>query len=70
MTTQNHNLRFDNIDVEQGELHASCSRCGREFFAAPKPNERVDAVILRVRAEYDTHKCELRSPTFYDTIWK
>jgi hypothetical protein len=70
MTAHDRYLRFDGIHMEQGEIHASCSRCGREFSSSPKPNERVDAVILRMRAEYDTHKCEVPGPTFYDTIWK
>ena len=63
-------LRFDNLDMEGAEIHARCSRCGREFSATPKANEMVDITISRMRAEYDSHKCEVPSPTFHDTMWK
>jgi hypothetical protein len=50
-------LHFDNIDMREPEIHARCSRCGQEFSALTKPNERVDDVLLRIRAEYDEHQC-------------
>ena len=53
MTAQDRFLKFQNIDMAEPDIHAYCSRCGREFSATPKPNERVDDVLLRMRAEYD-----------------
>lgn len=49
--------QFHNIDLQRPDLKARCSHCGQEFTATPKPSERVDEVVLRLRAEYDAHKC-------------
>jgi hypothetical protein len=57
MTTQDRYLHFDNIDMRRPDIHARCSHCGQEFSATPKASERVDDVVLRIRAEYDAHKC-------------
>jgi hypothetical protein len=57
MVTQNRYLQFDNIDMEQNDISSRCSRCGQEFRAAPKPPERVDDVLLRIRAEFEAHQC-------------
>lgn len=51
-------LQFDNIDMERPDIRSRCSRCGREFRAEPKPTERVDDVLLRMRAEFEAHKCD------------
>ena len=50
-------LHFDNIDVEQPDISSRCSRCGQQFSAEPKPNERMDDVLLRIRAKFDAHNC-------------
>jgi hypothetical protein len=57
MVTENRYLQFDNIDMEKPDISARCSRCGQEFRAQPKPGERVDDVLLRIRAEFEAHKC-------------
>ena len=50
-------LQFDNIDMEKPDISSRCSCCGREFRAEPKVAERVDDVLLRVRAEFEAHDC-------------
>lgn len=52
-------LHFSSIDMEQPEISSQCSRCGQEFKAEPKPGERVDDVLLRVRAEFEEHMCSI-----------
>ncbi len=50
-------LQFDKIDMEKPDILSRCSCCGREFRAEPKYAERVDDVLLRIRAEFEAHKC-------------
>jgi len=59
MTRQDRYLQFDNIDIEKPDISSRCSRCGQEFSTKPKPGERVDDVLLRIRAEFDAHKCRM-----------
>lgn len=63
-------LQFDNIDMRKAEIHAHCSRCGQEFSATPKVGEKVDLLTLRLRGEFNGHKCRIPKPKFYDTFWK
>jgi len=49
MTRQERYLHFDNIDMEKPDISSRCSHCGQEFRAEPKPDERVDNVLLRIR---------------------
>ncbi len=58
MVSQDRYLRFANIDMKDPDIHARCSQCGQDFSAVPKPNERVDDVLLRMRVEYNAHKCK------------
>ena len=52
----NRYLQFENI--KQGELiFARCSICKKEFRDDPKPTERTDDVLLRMRAAFDAHQC-------------
>jgi hypothetical protein len=62
MVTQDRYLHFDNIDMEQRGISSRCSCCGQEFRAEPKPRERVDDVLLRIRADFEAHKCGVRIP--------
>jgi hypothetical protein len=62
MVTHERYLQFDNIDMEELDISARCSQCGQEFRAEPKPGERVDDVLLRIRAEFEAHKCGVRIP--------
>ena len=57
MVARSRYLQFDNIDMEQPDVSSRCSHCEQEFRAEPKPDERVDDVLLRIRAEFDAHKC-------------
>ena len=57
MVIEKRYLQFENIDMGQPVISSQCSLCGREFKAEPKPAERVDDVLLRVRADFDAHKC-------------
>jgi hypothetical protein len=54
-------LHFDNIDMRKPDVSSQCSHCGQRFEAEPQPGERVDDVLLRVRAEFDSHLCYERS---------
>jgi hypothetical protein len=57
MLTVDRYLHFDNIDMEKPDIKSQCSRCGQAFTAEPKPGERVDDVLLRIRAEFNSHQC-------------
>jgi hypothetical protein len=57
VTIQQGYLLFDNIDMEQADISSRCSRCGQKFSADPKPGERVDEVLLRIRADFEAHQC-------------
>lgn len=57
MHTVERYLHFDNIDMEQPDISSRCSQCGQEFRAEPKPGEKVDDVLLRIRAEFNAHVC-------------
>ena len=57
MTTVERYLHFDNMDMEKPDISSRCSRCGQTFKAEPKPGERVDDVLLRIRAEFNSHDC-------------
>jgi len=56
-------LHFSNIDMEQPDISSECSRCGQECRADPKPGERVDDVLLRIRAEFEEHTCSAKTLT-------
>ncbi|HVI06718.1 MAG TPA: hypothetical protein VND65_00345 [Candidatus Binatia bacterium] len=56
MTKERRYLQFGNL--EAGELvYAQCSACDRMFLARPANEDRIDDLILRVRAEFDAHHC-------------
>jgi uncharacterized C2H2 Zn-finger protein len=57
MTIRDAYLDFDKIDMEEPEISSRCSRCGQVFRAEPQPGERVDDVLLRMRAEFEAHQC-------------
>jgi hypothetical protein len=61
---RNHSryLEFSKITVGEPVV-ARCSICKRDFVADPRPNERMDDVILRLRAEFAAHHCHELSPT-------
>ncbi len=61
MPSSDRYLHFENIDMGEPAISAQCSRCEREFAAAPRANERVDDVILRLRAEFNAHECQLKT---------
>jgi hypothetical protein len=58
MTPSDRYLRFDNIDMDRPVISSRCSACQREFVANPKAGERVDDVLLRIRAEFNAHECQ------------
>ena len=50
-------LQFENI--EEGEpIKARCSFCDRPFIGKYGPGERTDAVLLRMRADFEAHNCK------------
>jgi hypothetical protein len=50
-------LHFNNIDMGKPDISSQCNHCAQTFNAEPKPGERVDDVLLRVRAQFDSHSC-------------
>lgn len=61
MLSKDRYLQFDNIDMQEPDISSRCSVCGLTFRTVPQGTERVDDVILRVRREYEAHKCEIGS---------
>lgn len=59
MNNEERYLQFENIDMEQPDISSRCSRCGKEFRAEPKPLESVDEVLLRIRADFEAHRCRV-----------
>jgi hypothetical protein len=59
MVTPERYLQFENIDMEKPDISLRCTHCGLEFRAEPKPAERVDDVLLRIRAEFEAHECRV-----------
>jgi hypothetical protein len=58
MTYSTRYLSFSNLDTEQPVV-AFCSVCGKRFEAQPEPGKRTDDLILKVRAEFESHSCSL-----------
>ena len=61
MLSNERYLHFENIDMQEPNISSRCSVCGQTFRTVPQGAERVDAVILRVRREFEAHKCEIGS---------
>jgi hypothetical protein len=57
MTTPNRYLRFETIALDELNVRASCSRCGKEFSAEPTSGESAECLLRRIRAQFDAHKC-------------
>lgn len=64
MTPLDRYLHFENIDMEQPDISSRCSECGRAFTAIPRVGERVDDVLLRIRADFNAHECEVELKKF------
>jgi hypothetical protein len=50
-------LHFENIDMEQPNISSQCNECGQTFKADPKLGEGVDDTLLRIRGQFNDHKC-------------
>jgi hypothetical protein len=50
-------LYFERIDMEPPDFSSICTRCGEHFRTEPRPGERIDDVLLRMRAEFEAHQC-------------
>jgi len=59
MNTPVRYLHFDNINMKDPEVSSRCSCCGKEFKSTQVPRERLEEVLRRVKAEFDTHDCNL-----------
>ncbi len=57
VTNQARYLHFNNISIDSPCVVSSCSRCGQEFTAERKPDEKIDDVILQVRQDFNAHEC-------------
>lgn len=56
LTSAGNYLSF--ADLKLGKrFTAWCSGCGHEFIAEPRTGERDDVRILRMRTEFEKHKC-------------
>lgn len=60
-------LQFAILDIQQPDIYAQCSACGKEFRSEVKPGEHVDDVLVRIRDEYNEHVC--RSHKFSESHW-
>jgi hypothetical protein len=58
MPSSGRYLHFDNIDMTEPVISARCCRCQRRFAMNPKTGEKVEDVLLRVRAEFNAHECQ------------
>jgi len=56
MTDSNRYLSFSNLQTGRPVV-AYCSVCDRRFEARPEADKRADDLILKVRADFDAHKC-------------
>lgn len=54
-----HGRTFQFIEkIEEGKpIKGRCNLCNRLFIGEPKPRERADDVLLRMRADFDAHDC-------------
>jgi len=51
-------LRFGNLELKPGgSVSASCSACGRPFTGTTGSGDKIDEVLIRMRAEFDAHTC-------------
>ena len=51
-------LQFENLDMNGGEaIRAACTDCGRQFLGKPNPSDRIDDVLMRMRADFEAHIC-------------
>lgn len=57
LITRERYLHFDNLDMSLPLISSKCSLCGREFNEAPVSGERIDLVLMRIRAKFDAHEC-------------
>jgi hypothetical protein len=53
-------LRFGNV-LDREPIHAFCNQCERQFVGVYRADERTDDVILRIRAEFEQHRCDANS---------
>lgn len=54
-----HERALDFMEMRPGvTITGRCTLCKRVFSAKPKADERTDDTALRVRAEFDSHKCK------------
>jgi hypothetical protein len=49
-------LSFSHIENERPVV-AFCELCGKRFEAQPEAGKSVDDLILKVRAEFESHDC-------------
>ena len=57
MSSTTRYLHFDNLDMQQPDINANCSACGKEFRSEVKPGEHVNDVLVRIRKAYNEHTC-------------
>ena len=57
MAKEHRYLQFGNLEAGQ-LVYAQCSACDRMFLARPANEDRIDDLILRVRDEFDAHRCD------------
>ena len=61
MSTCDRYLHFDDIDMDWPDISSRCSQRGQTFNAEANAAERVDEVLLRIRANFNAHQCKVAS---------
>lgn len=57
MIRADRHLHFDVIDMQTEHVMSQYSLGQKKFTAQPKPGERVDDLLLRIRDEFNIHQC-------------
>jgi len=61
VTNQGRYLHFDAVNLDPPYVVSRCSQCGQEFSVDPKPGEKMDELMLRIRADFEAHQCATQS---------
>jgi len=50
-------LRFENLEIGSPIL-ARCSMCSRVFTEKPKPGDKTNDLLLKMREDFKAHECK------------
>ncbi len=57
MSEQTRTFQFFEKLKEGSPIRGICSACNRLFTAESKPGERIDELLVRMRADFEAHDC-------------